>query len=277
MTPARGPASVVRPARGRTAAVVLVAALVLAAAGFLALGGWQLYRLQWKLDLIARVEARVQAAPVPAPSPADWPRVSRAGDEYRHVRLSGRYLAGHDTRVQAATALGSGYWILTPFRRDDGAVVLVNRGFVPPGWAGDVPPAVGGITGLLRLPEPGGGFLRDNAPGRERWYSRDVAAIAAARGLGPVAPFFVDLDAAAAAAANAGAPGGSATLGGSTPSWPRAGLTVVRFRNNHLGYALTWFVLALMAAGAAVYVAHDARRRWARDTRPTDADGASPR
>lgn len=275
MTPARDPAPAARPARGRTAAVVLVALLALVAAGGTALGAWQLYRLQWKLDLIARVESRVHAAPVPAPAPADWPRVSRARDEYRHVRLRGRYLAGHDTRVQAATALGSGYWLLTPFRSDDGALVLVNRGFVPPDWRGDAVPDVTEVTGLLRLPEPGGAFLRRNDPGAGRWYSRDVAAIAQARGLGPVAPFFVDLDASVRVSANAGAPGTGATLGAGTPSWPRAGLTVVRFRNNHLGYALTWFALALMGAGGAIYVARDARRRAAPGPRPTD--GADPR
>ena len=46
----------------------------------------------------------------------------------------------------------------------------------------------------------------------ERWYSRDVEAIAAHRGLAGVQPFFVDAD--AASAARAGSP------------WPRGGLTV---------------------------------------------------
>ncbi len=38
------------------------------------------------------------------------------------------------------------------------------------------------MTGLLRLSEPKGAFLRSNDPKDDRWYSRDVAAIAAARG-----------------------------------------------------------------------------------------------
>ena len=88
------------------------------------------------------------------------------------------------------------------------------------------------ITGLLRISEPKGGFLRNNVPQHNRWYSRDVAAIATARGLHDVAPFFVDADA------------GSQSAGG-----PIGGLTVVRFPNNHLIYALTWFALAFMLAG----------------------------
>ena len=45
------------------------------------------------------------------------------------------------------------------------------------------------------MTEPQGGFLRSNDPAHDRWYSRDVAAIAAARGLHDVTPFFVDADA----------------------------------------------------------------------------------
>ena len=100
------------------------------------------------------------------------------------------------------------------------------------------------ITGLLRPSEPGGAFLRDNAPEKDRWYSRDVAAIAKARGLDRVAPYFVDAEAPPLAE------GGGA-------GQPVSGLTVIQFRNNHLVYALTWFMLALMVAGGAGYAARE--------------------
>ena len=93
------------------------------------------------------------------------------------------------------------------------------------------------VVGLLRLTEPGGGFLRANDAVGGRWYSRDVAAIAAARGLRAVAPYFVDADAAAE-------PGPQ----------PQGGMTQLSFRNTHLVYALTWFCLALMSAGAGIYL-----------------------
>ena len=86
-------------------------------------------------------------------------------------------------------------------------------------------------------------FLRANDPAAGRWYSRDVAAIAWARGLSEVAPYFIDADAASE-------PGGI----------PVGGLTVVVFHNNHLVYAITWYVLAAMAAGAAAFVDFDAVR-----------------
>ena len=207
----------------------------------LGLGTWQVERRTWKLDLIARTDARVHAAPVSAPGPAEWPGIGR-DDAYRHVRLSGRFLNDRETLIQAVTDYGAGFWVVTPLRRNDGTVVLINRGFVPGDRkdpasreAGQVSGPVE-VTGLLRLTEPGGAFLRSNDPAGNRWYSRDVAAIAAARGLTDVAPYFVDAD----AAPN---PGG----------WPIGGLTVVAFPNNHLVYAITWYGLALMLAGFGLY------------------------
>lgn len=207
--------------------------------GFVALGSWQVQRRAWKHELIARVEERVHAPAVAAPGPAQWPQVNAADDAYRHVRLSGTFLHAQETLVQAVTVQGPGFWVLTPLRAADGSTVLVNRGFVPPALRDPAtrpvadPQAPASVTGLLRLSEPGGGFLRHNDPQNGRWYSRDVQAIAAARGLGPVAPYFVDADAAPP-------PAGAAA--------PVGGLTVVQFSDHHLVYALTWYALAFMVA-----------------------------
>lgn len=234
-----------KPRSARTLVVLAVAALFVFS-GFVALGVWQLHRLHWKLDLITRVTARVHAAPTPVPTPPAWPRVSAGRDEYRHVRLAGHYLASCQTRVQALTSLGAGFWVMSPFELHDGGIVLINRGYVPRDRPAPKPPTgPTEVTGLLRMTEPGGGFLHHNDPARNRWYSRDVGAIAAACDLQHAAPFFVDADAIAGA--------------GST-GWPRAGMTVTHFPNNHLSYALTWFALALMTAWAAWRLALEERK-----------------
>ena len=115
-------------------------------------------------------------------------------------------------------------------------MVLVNRGFVPSERKEQSTRRRGlvkgeaSVVGLLRMSEPKGGFLRSNQPAQDRWFSRDVDAIGRARGLGHAAPYFIDAD----AAFNAG-------------GWPRGGMTVVAFPNNHLVYSITWFALAMLS------------------------------
>jgi surfeit locus 1 family protein len=251
-------------ARSSAALAALVAALALVCAGTLALGFWQVQRLAWKEALIARVDAHLRAAPVNAPGPAEWGALARGTDEYRRVRLRGRFLPGAGTAVRASTVLGSGYWVLMPMQTDEGYRVLVNRGFVPQEMrplARATPDAgMQEVIGLLRFSEPGGGFLLHNDPAADRWATRDVPAIASARGLAgaSVAPYFIDAE---------------AGPGAGEDTWPRAGLTVVRFTNNHRVYAITWFALALMSAAATAYVLIDARRRRAGGGEP---DGVDP-
>ncbi len=238
-----------RPRRTATL-IVFGFAFLFAFGGFVALGIWQIERRAWKLDLIERVDSRIHATPVAAPSPNEWPLLTAARDEYKRVRVQGRFLSGKNTRVQAVTALGGGFWLLTPFQADDGAVVLINRGFVPPNWRDESQsPVDNSVTGLLRLSENKGGFLRQNEPAAERWYARDVAAIAATRGLQNVAPYFIDMESLDAESRD--------MESRDQTSFPRGGLTVIRFSNNHLGYALTWFGLALMVAVAGGYIARE--------------------
>ena len=228
--------------RGLFAALCLVLA-----AAFAALGVWQVERRAWKLDLIARVDARIHASPRPIPLRASWNRVD--DDAYTRVRTEGVFLHDRETLVQAVTDAGSGWWVMTPLATRDG-VVLINRGFVPPERHDPATRRAGSpegsqtVTGLLRVTEPGGGFLRANDPAAERWYSRDVAAIARARGLVGTAPYFIDAD----ATPN---PGG----------YPVGGLTVIAFRNSHLVYALTWFALAGLAVGGTVLIVRPRRTR----------------
>lgn len=219
-------------ARPVTRALLALMLLVLALAG-IALGVWQIERRAWKHALIDAVDTRSTASPVAPPGPGEWSGLSAEKDAYRRVTVTGTFLHDRETLVQAVTDLGGGYWVLTPLQTDR-FILLVNRGFVPAERSGIASRSAGNveagveITGLLRVTEPEGWFLRTNDPGADKWYSRDVAAIAAARRLDDTASYFIDAD----ATPN---PGG----------YPVGGLTVVRFSDNHLVYALTWFALAI--------------------------------
>ena len=231
------------PRRSLPARLAILGLLAAATAVFTALGVWQVQRLFWKADLIARVDARISAAPVPLPGPDRWPHINASNDEYTRVTVSGRFLNDKEAHVVASTEIGPGYWVLTPLALPDGTAVLVNRGFVTSEKRDPASRAAGQIagdttvTGLLRISEDSSWILRKNDPAADRWYRRAPAEIAQARGLPITAPFFIDADAKP-----------------NTGGWPQGGLTRVLFSNNHLVYVVTWFALALLAAGACVYI-----------------------
>lgn len=237
----------------------------------ISLGNWQMRRLAWKEDLIARVAERLLLPPVELSeeSFAD-PEAFLAGNEFRPVRLTGRYDAGNE--VQVFTSLsepkgqhsGPGVFIFTPFRlSESGAAIFVNRGFVPQDERGSVtPPAAGVVTveGPVRAPEPGSWLTPDANPGEKLFFARNPSAIASAMGMdGAVAPFFIDLDAS-----------------GTPPSGlPQAGETRTIFSNSHLEYALTWYGLAAgLAAVFGAFAYGRIRGRAGPETGPQAGKGA---
>ena len=222
--------------------LIFGAVVVVLIAGFCALGVWQIERLAWKTDLIARVDARVHAPAMAAPSVTA--AVTQKDDEYRHVTVRGHFLNAAEAQVYTVSELGGGYWVMTPFQRDGGDIVYINRGFVPLDHrdpATRVAGQVSGdttVTGLLRLPETKGWlFQQPNDPAHDAWYRRDVAQMAQAHHIGPVAAYFIDADATP-----------------NTGGWPKGGLTVVKFPNSHLMYAMTWFAMALGLGGVSVWL-----------------------
>jgi len=193
---------------------------------FSSLGIWQLQRLQWKEALIERVESRLNLTPIPAPAKSEWENITADTHEYKPVTVEG-------------------YWLMQALQQDDSSLIFINRGFVPMDWQGKNEHSDKiEVTGLLRISEGSGFWPRRNDPERDRWYSRQLEAFATSRNLENVAPFFID---ARASLNQADAPIG--------------GLTIVTFRNTHLTYALTWFVMALGTLAAFIFlIIHNKRQ-----------------
>lgn len=222
----------------RRGAMALTLVALLGVCVFTALGMWQLERREWKLALIAAVERGVNSEPIPAPDPSQWDPFQA----YQKVFVTGRWIKGKDVHVLALTSLGRGYWIISPLKTEQGFIVLINRGFIPEALqkSQDLKPLSNDavtITGLLRLSEPTHGFLRENDPVNDRWYSRNIDGIARSRNIANIAPYFID------AAQNA-----------DDQAYPMGGMTVLNFRNNHLSYAFTWFGLAFGLAAMFVWL-----------------------
>lgn len=211
------------------------------------LGYWQVQRLQWKEALIAEVEARIDAPPVPlARMERRW---AETGDvDYWPVTLSGSF--DHTREQYYYTTLDGavGWNVYTPLLLGNGRTIWVNRGFVPDGLRdpalreqGQVSGEVS-ITGLARNPlyEKPNRFMPENEPANRTYFWKSIAEMTQAAGLeaDALVPFFVDAG------------------GGAQYDWPRGGTTRIRFPNNHLQYAVTWFGLAaaLVAVGGFFFV-----------------------
>ena len=229
------------------------------------LGTWQLQRKAWKDDLIGQIEARAHGEPGAILPEATWSAWRLEADEFRRVRMRGTYLHEHEAPVHGLApgergAPVQGFYLFAPLRLADGALVLVNRGFVPTelkdpaARPGSQPAGEVTVTGLVRAAEPRNWFTPENVPASNRWFIRDPQAIAAARGLERVAPFYVEADAAPQ-------PGG----------WPRGGQTRLNLPNNHLQYALTWYGIAVTLVG--VFAAF-AWRRLHPEARPESSPPA---
>jgi surfeit locus 1 family protein len=233
-----------------------LAAAVLAFAILIGLGTWQLQRKTWKEALIASLTERLAAPPAALPVPALWPKLDQPSDEYRRVAFSATFDYGNDALVYAGgSALrpdvsGIGYWVFTPARLADGGTLMVNRGFVPEGRQDRSFRATGegagplAITGVMRWPEPRHWFTPNDDPAKSLWFVRDPQAIAAAKGIAAVAPFYVEQE--------TPVPAGGL---------PQPGKVVVNLPDNHLQYAVTWYGLAVALVGVYGAWAFGRRRR----------------
>jgi cytochrome oxidase assembly protein ShyY1 len=212
-----------------TTSVIVIALLLL--------GAWQLERRTEKMAVIARLEERLAAAPVALPLPARWRELTPADDEFRRVTLTGVIDGEHWVQVFTPASplrkdvTGTGVWAFAPARLASGDTVVVNRGFVGDRQTAAPPegsPVV--LTGYIRFSETRGWLTPAADRGKRLWFLRDHLAMAQAFGWAEpsrLAPFYVDLE--------SPAPSGGV---------PKPGPLAVSLKNDHLQYAVTWFLLA---------------------------------
>ena len=196
----------------------------------LGLGTWQWRRMEWKTALLARLAASEAAPPVAlGVAPAPW----------THVVASGRFDHGREATLGVelrGTTLGTR--LIVPLLREDGAPVLVDRGWVPLERAAPVtrPEGAQRVVGFVRPGERAGWFAATDDPATRRFYTLDPQVIGAALGLPAVAPdVLVAL--------------GPGVALGSGETLPIPARHLPRPANNHLGYVITWYGLACALLG----------------------------
>ncbi len=230
-----------KAAKARPPWISLLIPAILVFIVLIGLGTWQIQRKAWKEGLIAALDAQLAAPPIALPPPASWPKLDRSKDEYRRVTFSATFDNSKEALLFAAPSTfrpditDPGYWVFAPARLADGEIVMVNRGFVPDGRQdpksrpqGQISGPID-ITGSMRWPEARHWFTPADEPAKNLWFAADPQAMAAAKGLGAVAPFYVEQESPVP-------PGGL----------PKPGKLMVTLPDNHLQYALTWYGLALV-------------------------------
>ncbi len=202
----------------------------------IALGTWQLRRLEWKDAILAEIGAKIVAEPVALPG-APYP----ARDGYLPVKVSGA-LGGEELHVLTSRKEeGPGYRVISVLTAGERRV-MVDLGFVPEAAkdAGRMAEAVT-VTGNLHWPDETDGWTPAPDGARGIWFARDVPAMAAALGTEEVLVVAREVT--------------GADLG-VTP-WP---IDTAGIPNDHLQYAITWFSLAAVWAAMAGLLAWRAVR-----------------
>src|SRR5262245_17857296 len=210
----------------------------------LGLGVWQMERREWKRDILDRIAVNQATLPITL---AELLRGDPLRFEYGRVKVSGALLHDKEFYLGARSLKNTvGLQVVTPLRTDDGQIVLFDRGWIPQERKDPARRAegqVGGrveLTGIVRRTQERRQFAPENVPERNVWFHVDVPLMRRMAGGAPDArldSFFLEAD----ATAN---PGGL----------PVGGQTRLDIPNDHLQYAITWFLIAVALAG--VYLAY---------------------
>ncbi|KAK5111923.1 hypothetical protein LTR62_004655 [Meristemomyces frigidus] len=209
------------------------------------LGCWQVQRLTWKTDLIARFEDRLVRDPLPLPPVIDPEAVT----EFDYRRVYARGVFRHEREMLIGPRIHDGedgYLVVTPLDRsaefkgvEGNSTVLVNRGWVSKDKAAQsarqdgLPRGEVVVEGLLREPWKKNTFTPDNDPARNLWHFPDVHQMAEHSGSQAVwieetmpADLLLSYDR-------------------SAKGIPIGRPAEVNLRNNHVQYIFTWFSLSL--------------------------------
>ncbi|AEO65153.1 uncharacterized protein THITE_2076347 [Thermothielavioides terrestris NRRL 8126] len=236
------PPELVRVGRKHGPGLIILA--LIPATAFI-LGTWQVQRLKWKTDLIAKCEDRLVRPPLPLPPRVD-PDAVAAEFDYRRVYTTGRFRHDQEMLVGPRMRDGEqGYLVVTPLERggggkgDDGeeeaSKILVNRGWVAKKFADQskrapaaLPTGEVTVEGLLRQPWKKNMFTPENRPDKGEFYFPDVKQMAELTGSQPVwveqtmEPDYIQF------------------LDHQDRGIPLGTPAEVNLRNNHAQYIFTW-------------------------------------
>jgi surfeit locus 1 family protein len=209
---------------------------VIGVAILLSLGTWQVQRLMWKNAVLADIDSRIGAAPVDVPAEAD-----PEADRFLPVTVTGRFTGEQLDVLVSRKEIGAGYRVIAVLEAKNGRRILVDRGFLFEAARG-LPREVTDITlsGNLLWPQEVDSFTPKPDAKLGIWFARDLPAMALALSADPLLII------------------ARTETGDSIEPLPVDSSAIP---NNHLNYAITWFLLALVWAGMTVLLLWRMRRQ----------------
>ncbi|MFG5383881.1 SURF1 family protein [Yoonia sp. R2-816] len=217
--------------------------LILGIAGcaiLISLGLWQVQRLAWKEDILEGINARLAATPDVLTLD-----VTEADHEYTQVRFSGIPTGDELHVLVSGTQAGTGYRVISKMQTGLGPI-LVDQGLLPL-EAKDASPLIEPmqITGVLLWPDDQNSSTPEPDPAENIWFARNVTTMSASLNTAPLMVV-------------------ATTTAPADPRLTPLPVNTANIKNDHLEYAITWFLLALVWAVMSLFLI-------IRTTRPKDA------
>lgn len=205
----------------------------------LALGFWQLDRLDWKRAMLAEISAQIGGTPGPLPAAGGDPVALK----YTPVELAGATTGQEILVLSGQKGIGAGFQVIAAFETGDGRRILLDRGFLPEKGRRDARPAVPLIvTGNLHWPAEADSYTPAPDLAEGLWFARDVPAMAAHLGTEPLLVV-------------------AAQVAGDTQGISPQPVAITGIPNDHLNYAITWFSLAAVWSGMTAFLLWRIRQR----------------
>ena len=187
------------------------------------MGTWQLYRLQWKLELISEITFGLESSPI------EYSNLIKKN--YQRVKAKGKFDFDKQIYLYSLNDNGKpGYDVVTPFRTNKNVNVLINRGWINKELKNN--PSINSnidseqkIVGLLRKIYKPNIFKPDNELKNNIWFSINLEDFKETTGE-QFSEFVIFLE-------------------DNQVKAPLPKKISIDVPNNHLKYAITWYAISI--------------------------------
>ena len=195
----------------------------------LSLGVWQTKRLAWKEALLENISYNLSSQPSILPT-----ELKKLEHNYKMVKVEGSLEPRSIFILTPVKGSGAGFRVISPLKLKDGSKILIDRGVIKEQDTDRLETLRQKklVIGYLFWPNETDYFTPDPNLERNIWFSRDLEKMASFLETQPILVV--------------------ATENRLDPSLKMQDPTI-DIPNNHLQYAITWFMMAILWFGMSAY------------------------